>query len=272
MYIFFGPNIPVDRGFDMLSAAGFGAVSLWWGDEFDYGLPTSKQPDAARRAGLDIDYIHIPYTNCNDLWLDCLDGDDSLAMHLRCIDECGRHGIGRAVMHLTAGDNPPPVSEIGINRLRLIVSRAHAGNVTIAFENLNYTEYLDAAFRAPDMESAAFCYDSGHENAYTKNIGALIKTFAPRLQVLHLHDNDGTDDQHLLPGLGNIDFGIVSQRLAEARYEGRIMLECFVREPMPMDEYLGRARIFCERMWDEIRGGSRAIDDSQIFRTALSRP
>lgn len=55
------------------------------------------------------------------------------------------------------------------------------------------------------------CLDIGHwysfaEGFQRENLEAWIDTLAPYLGHLHLHDNDGTFDQHLGPGQGTVPF------------------------------------------------------------------
>lgn len=45
------------------------------------------------------------------------------------------------------------------------------------------------------------------------------------LKSLHLHDNDGTNDLHKVPGTGVIDWGLLAKNLKTANYTGPIMYE-----------------------------------------------
>jgi len=68
------------------------------------------------------------------------------------------------------------------------------------------------------------CYDSGHANI-TDHPAHAIGVMAPVLGHLHLHDNDGTADQHRMPGEGSIDWGAVGDALRTACYGGPALLE-----------------------------------------------
>lgn len=48
-------------------------------------------------------------------------------------------------------------------------------------------------------EIFGFCFDVGHLNACGKNIYQFITKMGKRISSLHIHDNDGTKDAHLLP-------------------------------------------------------------------------
>ena len=47
-----------------------------------------------------------------------------------------------------------------------------------------------------------------------------------RLAALHLHDNDGTADQHRFPGEGNIDWRAFASAYHRSQTNASIMLEC----------------------------------------------
>lgn len=56
---------------------------------------------------------------------------------------------------------------------------------------------------------AGICFDAGHWHSFARgaqrrDMRRWLDAFAPRLAHLHLHDNDGSDDQHLGLGTGTI--------------------------------------------------------------------
>lgn len=63
------------------------------------------------------------------------------------------------------------------------------------------------------------CFDVGHWYSFAEgkargNLDAWLDALAPSLLHLHLHDNDGTFDQHLGPGQGEIPFDALLAGLA----------------------------------------------------------
>lgn len=225
VFYWFGYNMPVKPCMELIRNAGFESMMLWWGDEYEaFNGPKELLPEAARSHGLAVENVHVPYEHCNELWLDTLSGDEITAMYMRCIDGCADHGIPAAVMHVTRGDAPPPPGSLGLDRMKRVAERAELRGVDIALENLRKPEYLDYIYERVDSGRLKFCYDSGHENCYSKGTDLLHK-HAARLCALHLHDNDGAADQHLLPGDGTVDWANVKTALAEAGYRGNITLE-----------------------------------------------
>lgn len=73
-----------------------------------------------------------------------------------------------------------------------------------------------------------YCYDSGHANIAKEP--QLIDALAPRLAVLHLHDNYGQKDEHALPGNGNVDWEHLTCVLRAHRYAKPLNLELILRD------------------------------------------
>ncbi|NLE26298.1 MAG: hypothetical protein GX625_13325 [Clostridiaceae bacterium] len=69
--------------------------------------------------------------------------------------------------------------------------------------------------------------------------------------ALHLHDNDGTDDQHLIPGDGLIDWSVVIKKLCETNYPGAIALEVSNEFSKNIDDK--DAKVFLKRAYEAAR-------------------
>lgn len=79
----------------------------------------------------------------------------------------------------------------------------------IAIENIFEDEPSNLKLLMESMDSANFgvCFDTGHFNLFSKtSIEDWMAALNPYIVELHLHDNDGTSDQHLPMGEGNFDF------------------------------------------------------------------
>lgn len=64
--------------------------------------------------------------------------------------------------------------------------------------------------------------------------------FKDRILAVHLHDNDKSDDLHLLPFDGTIDWKYVMNKLKECNYNGPITMELCYRYHylnMPLDDF-----------------------------------
>jgi len=74
-------------------------------------------------------------------------------------------------------------------------------------------------------------FDSGHAVLASDPV-EVIHTMGPRIWGIHLHDNLGDEDAHLLPGMGIIDFEAVARALADVGFGGTFLLEIY----RPTDE------------------------------------
>ena len=77
-----------------------------------------------------------------------------------------------------------------------------------------------------DSPGLGLAYDAGHANVTGRPV-AVVHDMGPRLWGVHLHDNDGTEDDHLLPGMGTLPFDDVAAALAEVQFAGTFMLEIY---------------------------------------------
>jgi L-ribulose-5-phosphate 3-epimerase len=174
IFSWFGFPIPIEERFKMIKDVGFDGVLLWWSDEYtDVDCDKSLQPNLARVEGLFVENMHTPYEGINSIWSDSIAGEDFERKLLDCIADCSRFEIPTAVVHISQTSNPPPVNQIGLDRIKRLVETAERMNVNIALENLRRPDYLDFVFSNIQCERLGFCYDSGHENCYSKGTDLL---------------------------------------------------------------------------------------------------
>ncbi len=58
-----------------------------------------------------------------------------------------------------------------------------------------------------NSEKVGFCFDAGHMNVFSEtSMQGWLEALGPLLKEVHLHDNEGTRDDHLAIGAGKIDF------------------------------------------------------------------
>lgn len=84
-------------------------------------------------------------------------------------------------------------------------------------------------------EFLGFCYDSGHAILGYSRMDRLAPLMT-RLAVLHLHDNDGQDDQHRLLFTGAVDWSLAAALIAEAPYHKPMSYEVSMRNAGIADE------------------------------------
>ena len=68
------------------------------------------------------------------------------------------------------------------------------------------------------------CLDTGHA-FLAADMHNLVHKLSGHLRMIHAHDNQGGDDNHLPPGDGKIDWHIFLRDLIEVRFRGAFILE-----------------------------------------------
>lgn len=211
IFSWFSYPVAMEERMRLIKKTGFDAVSLWWGAEDRYDRPT-----AARKFGLEIDNVHAPFMGGNSLWFEETEGDKYLKMLMSCVEDCNRYEIETVVIHATGFMDVPVVTQVGIDRIGELVLLAEKRGVNLAFENLNRLEHLDYILKNFTSEKVGFCYDSGHENCYHPDAMCLNK-YGNRLMAIHLDDNMGDADSHLLPFDGNARWNNILKDLKNSR-------------------------------------------------------
>lgn len=70
------------------------------------------------------------------------------------------------------------------------------------------------------------CLDVGHARVAGQNPVNMIYQLGDYLKVLHIQDIDGIDDQHMMPGLGILDWNGIGKALNDVKYDGVFSFEC----------------------------------------------
>lgn len=217
-----GYDVSFEERYKLIKNAGFDCVMLWWSDKFGRGSGFQKDVQFARNAGLHVENIHSPVHEQNFLFLDNLDGESVFHAYLQCVKDCFAYNIATMVVHLP--DDKYPINNLGIRRLEIIIHKAEEKNVSVAFENLCNVHNLALVLETFPSPKAGFCYDSCHHVNYAPKEN-LLKRYGNRLLALHLHDNGGKHNQHLLPFEGSIDWTGVMEEIAATGYRGATTLE-----------------------------------------------
>ncbi len=125
-----------------------------------------------------------------------------------------------------------------IKSMREVLKVCEDKNVVIAIENVvpipkgseffllgDNIEDFQYIFSQLDSEYLKFCLDTGHANM-GEGISDYIDNFQDKLSCVHYHDNNGTNDEHLPIGEGNIPWDDLADKLTKIKYEGPIISEC----------------------------------------------
>lgn len=212
---------------DAIVEAGFKNVFIQWYDK-DWNPSQEEQLKYIKEKGLNVLFAHLGYQNINDIWLDNEEGEKLVDRYKNDIKNISDNNISMVCMHLTSRSEAPIYNELGLRRLREIIDYAKKLNIKVAFENTKIKGYLEYVLGNIDNDNAGLCFDSGHYHAHFNDELDFSK-FKDRIFCVHLHDNDGTSDQHLLPFDGTLDWDKVIKKLKDNNYNGPIIMELCYR-------------------------------------------
>lgn len=129
-----------------------------------------------------------------------------------------------------------------------------------AFAACQTPESFLAHLNAVNDEDFVACLDIGHAEMRGTNTSAveLIYALGPKLQALHIHDNDLWKDYHEIPFSMKIDFNAVIKALKQVGYSGYLTLECVFynfhhtqEQSFERVQNLATAAKRLVRMWEE---------------------
>ena len=78
---------------------------------------------------------HAPFNGINEMWISGEKGDRMLNRLFQCVDDCAHYHIPALIVHLSSGQYPPRINDIGIGRYDRLMQYATEKGVVIAFEN-----------------------------------------------------------------------------------------------------------------------------------------
>ena len=208
---------------DAIKKAGFKNVFVEWYNK-DWECSQEEQIRYAREQGLNIIFAHLGYQHINSIWAEGELGDSQVERYINDLDICKRNNINLVIMHLTSKYEAPDFGEIGLNRLRKIALHAKKLGIKIAFENTKIKGYLDYVITNIQEDNVGICLDTGHLHCHF-NDDLNFDLFKDKIFAVHMHDNDGSEDQHLIPFDGTIDWNWMIDRLDYCNYTGPVTME-----------------------------------------------
>ena len=220
-------NVSVIETINAIKNAGFKNVFIQWYNK-DWTITQEEQLKYIRKKGLNVIFAHLGYQNINDLWLECDTGNKLVDRYKNDIKICKENNIPMVVMHLTSKSEAPKYNETGLKRLKEIIDYAQELNIKVAFENTKIKGYLDYVIENIDNENVGICFDSGHYHVHFNDDLDFTK-FKDRIFAVHLHDNDKSDDLHLIPFDGTLDWKDTIRNLKKCNYSGPITIELCYR-------------------------------------------
>ncbi len=174
------------------------------------------------------------------LWLTCdiaAGNQDEVIDTLRqWLDLFCAVGIRAAVLHpggdelIRTGCDAGRLMETRLRALGALTDHLKGTDMVLCLENIPDTapeaDDLCAIIEAADSPHLGICLDTGHLNLASGDQASFITKAGPLLKALHLADNDGSGDQHLMPyGAGTVRWDEVFPALKQIGYNGLLNFE-----------------------------------------------
>ncbi|MBQ9748526.1 MAG: sugar phosphate isomerase/epimerase [Clostridia bacterium] len=249
-----------------IRAAGFRYADYNFGIDYQHGNGVYSEQyenyfdeitETAERLGIRLIQAHAP------MGKPLADGGRLLEDTLRCVDACGAWGIPNLVVHsgYVKGLSVDETLERNKAFFMPLLERAETYGVNILVENFNKM-CVDGLYwidNAPDLLRMIRCvdhplfhavWDVGHANMQEMPQDEALRMLGSHVRALHIQDNMGDADTHLVPFLGSLNLDAVMHGLMDIGYDGYFTFEVgsffapsTSRRPYPDDTRLAKAPI-----------------------------
>ena len=164
--------------------------------------------------------------------------EQAMADMRRWIDLFAALGVKAGVLHLggrelaAAGWSEEAIFERRCEALTRVADYAKGTGVLICLENLGRgsgvctMDDFERLLEAVNLSNVAICLDTGHAHMNGIDNADFIRRAGSRLRALHIADNLGNGDHHMLPyGRGTVAWTPVMTALREVGYSGLFNFE-----------------------------------------------
>lgn len=251
----------LEEGLQMLRDAGFEAIdysitqnAMNWEENFFRDIFNPAFAEHFRRIGQTVRNCGLEMYQCHAPYAPVTISDPEFYAQLqqqtlRSIYAAGYmespNIVAHPVMHLDFcdGQNKERARQTTIDYFSALAPALKETGVTMCIENLffyvrqtkqwtsNYCsdaeDLCDVIDTLNEMHGPHFaaCVDTGHAVVAKKDPAEMLRILGKRTKVLHIQDNLGIRDEHLIPTEGTIDWKAVATALGKAGYQGTFNFE-----------------------------------------------
>ena len=224
-----------NKGFDFVQLS-YEAPLKWVGE---ISKDRRKRIQAlANRLGLPV-YVHSVANAVNVAWTNSRIRKESLSQIKEAIEFTYDVGAELLTIHpgwkdLFGYRYPDEAYALAIEGHRELAEAASDYGIRIGIENMPPVwisfgvdpKEAKAMIQAVNRDNLGLTLDVGHANMLGANaIEEFITTLNEKIFLIHIHDNDGTRDQHQVIGEGTIDFHQLIGLLVQAGIDAPLCLE-----------------------------------------------
>ncbi|MBE7076835.1 MAG: sugar phosphate isomerase/epimerase [Clostridiales bacterium] len=212
--LFFGYHSPLKERLQKVKDIGFTTIMTSASKKYKKQNGSLKsQVKLIDQVGLKKSSLHASYytPDLPNFFTDNKIGNKLEKQLIKEVKIAKKYGFKCLVVHLK-GEN----TEVGLERLKRILKVCRKYDLPLALENISETKILEYIFDNINDEYLRFCWDAGHNLCFSKRKNYL-KKYLDKVITLHLHDNDGTSDQHTLNQFGIRDWDDTAKLLSKVK-------------------------------------------------------
>lgn len=202
-----------------------------------------------KKHGLTISQAHAPFPAYVPGHPEVL--EYMIGVYQKLIRLCDRVGCKNLIIHgislaLTDRENTPEsIKALNMHLYESLIPVLLECNVTVCLENLftwngraisgvcadasEAVWYVDTLNQKAGREVFGFCLDTGHLVLLGKDFRNYVPVLGSRIKALHIHDNDGKEDQHMAPMTGKTNWNDFCATLHDVGYVGDLSFETFAQ-------------------------------------------
>lgn len=222
-----------------LADEGVRALEVWMNSSSHFDATSAADVDELRTTmdahGLWAYSTHAPFGEQLDisaLHEDARGG--AVGAHCAAIHASRALGAELIVVHpgttAPSADERPARLRAVIESVKALAAVADRCGVRVAIENMipdalgGSAEDVAHIVDAVGAAHVGVCLDTGHAHL-GEGVTTAAATLAERIIAIHLDDNDGSSDQHILPSKGAIDWHAAAAALRQLNYQAPICVE-----------------------------------------------
>ena len=262
-------NVWGDEGYKKLAELGYSAVDfdfissnnpIYTLNDEEVEKHLDRQKALIDEAGMFVSQVHGPWQfppkDSNEE-----ERAERMDKMKKSIAACARIGCKYWVIHpiMPFGcENPEGTDEeyldLNFKFMRQLLEYAKGFGVTICLENMPFkkqplakpAEILDFVKKMND-DNFKICLDTGHVSVFNDiDIAEEVRRLGKEIKVLHVHDNNGKQDNHFAPYFGVINWAEFGQALKDIGFDGVISLETVPSKKLPAELYEEMCGTYCK--------------------------
>jgi sugar phosphate isomerase/epimerase len=177
----------------------------------------------------------------NPISLDKHEVDELVRATERSVDVCGVLGIPNIVVHagFLKGINKEENFEKNTKFFERLFPAMEKNNVNVLCENSTHKNMGDMYFTNSGSDMKEFvkyvnhplfhaCWDTGHGNCEGNQYDDIL-AIGSDLFAVHINDNRGQGDEHILPYLGTVNMDEIMNALIDVKYKGYFTFEAYAQ-------------------------------------------